>query len=89
MRDHRPRHLLALFYPQDTTLEMGPTTVIPQSHYPALNREGAHTSEQHLSLPHPGGGAEVCPSCPPWPLGSAYAPYQCSWHTGTAAASRC
>jgi hypothetical protein len=65
VRDHRARHLLALFYPQETTLEMGPTTVIPQSHYPALNREGANTSEQQLSLPRVDGGGPPEPLPPP------------------------
>lgn len=51
VRDHRLRHVLALFYPQDTSSFMGPTSVIPGSQYPGLDREGAHTSEQHLSLP--------------------------------------
>ncbi len=65
VRDHRPRHLLVMYYPQDTTLDMGPTTVIPQSHYPALNREGSHTSEQHLSLPHSDGGGGGDEPLPP------------------------
>jgi hypothetical protein len=53
VRDHRPRHILALFFPHATTLDMGPTTVIPGSHYPALDREGKATSEQHLQRVRP------------------------------------
>ena len=30
---HRTRWLLAMYYPQDTTVEMGPTGVLPGSHY--------------------------------------------------------
>ena len=30
---HRTRHALAFYYPQDTTLDMGPTAVVPGSHY--------------------------------------------------------
>ena len=32
-RRHRTRWLLAMYYPQDTTVEMGPTGVLPGSHY--------------------------------------------------------
>ena len=30
---HRTRYALAFYYPQDTTLNMGPTAVVPGSHY--------------------------------------------------------
>ena len=32
-RRHRTRWLLAMYYPQDTTVEMGPTGVLPGTHY--------------------------------------------------------
>ena len=32
-RRHRTRWVLAMYYPQDTTLEMGPTAFVPGSHY--------------------------------------------------------
>ena len=32
-RRHRTRRLLAFYYPQDTTEDMGPTSVVPGSHY--------------------------------------------------------
>ena len=35
-RHHRTRWAMAFYYPQDTTLEMGPSGVVPGSHY--LNR---------------------------------------------------
>jgi hypothetical protein len=40
VRDHRPAHLIPMFYPQDTTLDMGPTSVIPGTHLAGLDREG-------------------------------------------------
>ncbi len=36
-RHHRTRWCMAFYYPQDTTLELGPTTVVPGSQY--YNRE--------------------------------------------------
>jgi hypothetical protein len=66
VRDHRPRHILALFYPRETTLDMGPTCVLPGTQYPALDREGAHTSEQHLQRPRPAtDNASPPPALPP------------------------
>ena len=32
-RNHRPYWLMALYFPQDTTFEMGPTGLLPRSHY--------------------------------------------------------
>lgn len=32
-RRHRTRRVLAFYYPQDTTEEMGPTSIVPGSHY--------------------------------------------------------
>lgn len=33
VRDHHPRWVMAMYYPQDTPVEIGPTGVIPGSHY--------------------------------------------------------
>ncbi|SVB42125.1 uncharacterized protein METZ01_LOCUS194979, partial [marine metagenome] len=33
MRDHHPRWLMAMYYPQDVTIENGPTGVIPGTQY--------------------------------------------------------
>ncbi len=33
VRDHHPRWIMAMYYPQDTPVEIGPTGVIPGSHY--------------------------------------------------------
>jgi HEAT repeat protein len=33
VRDHHPRWIMAMYYPQDTPEEIGPTGVIPGSHY--------------------------------------------------------
>ena len=32
-RQHRTRWVMAMYYPQDVTVEMGPTAVVPGSHY--------------------------------------------------------
>ena len=50
-RHHRPRTLLAFYYPHQVTSELGPTGIAPGSHYyrHLLDRYDAH--EQHLVLP--------------------------------------
>ena len=42
---HRTRRLLVFYYPQDTPLELGPTGVVPMSHYYST-REGAEISPE-------------------------------------------
>jgi hypothetical protein len=39
LRDHRPRHVMAMYYPTDTTLAMGPTAVVPGSQYLECNKQ--------------------------------------------------
>ncbi len=41
VRDHRPWWVLAMYMPQDTTLEMGPTGVLPGSQHLMKRLEGA------------------------------------------------
>lgn len=49
VRDHRPRHVIVMFYPVDTTVDLGPTAVIPRTQYTSVDREGFHNSEERLS----------------------------------------
>lgn len=42
---HHTRRLLVFYYPQDTPLELGPTGVVPMSHYYST-REGAEVSPE-------------------------------------------
>ena len=42
---HHTRRLLVFYYPQDTPLELGPTGVVPMSHYYST-REGAEVSSE-------------------------------------------
>ncbi len=42
---HHTRRLLVFYYPQDTPLELGPTGVVPMSHYYST-REGAEISSE-------------------------------------------
>lgn len=42
---HHTRRLLVFYYPQDTPLELGPTGVVPMSHYYST-REGAAVSQE-------------------------------------------
>ena len=37
-----------MFYPQDTTIEMGPTAIIPSSYLCGVNREGFFHSEDRV-----------------------------------------
>ena len=43
---HHTRRLLVFYYPQDTPIELGPTGVVPMSHYYST-REGAEVSPEH------------------------------------------
>ena len=45
-RRHHTRRVLALYYPQDTTEDMGPTSVVPGSHYYNTLAGGLHASEE-------------------------------------------
>ncbi|MAG36185.1 MAG: phytanoyl-CoA dioxygenase [Dehalococcoidia bacterium] len=47
-RGHRTRWLLAFYYPQETTLEMGPTVVVPGSQY--YNTLPSDGTERELAL---------------------------------------
>lgn len=49
VRDHRCRHVIVMFYPIATTLDLGPTSVVPRSHYLGVDREGFHNSEERLT----------------------------------------
>jgi ectoine hydroxylase-related dioxygenase (phytanoyl-CoA dioxygenase family) len=49
VRDHHPRWIMAMYYPQDVTLDNGPTGVIPGSQYFESRVE---------KLPHAAGSAE-------------------------------
>ena len=40
VRDHRCRHVIAMYYPIATTVDLGPTTVVPRSQYSGVDREG-------------------------------------------------
>ena len=48
-RRHRTRWTLAMYYPQETTVEMGPTALVPGSHY--FNTEEAGTARDEMALP--------------------------------------
>ncbi len=49
VRDHRPRHVIIMFYPIETTLDLGPTSVLPTTQYSSVDRAGFHNSEERLS----------------------------------------
>jgi hypothetical protein len=56
-RRHRTRWTLAMYYPQETTLEMGPTALVPGSHY--FNTEEAGTARDEMALPVPAGSVAI------------------------------
>ncbi len=56
-RRHRTRWTLAMYYPQETTLEMGPTAFVPGSHY--FNTEEAGTAKDEMKLPVPAGSVAI------------------------------
>eukprot|EP01052_Picozoa_sp_SAG31_P003340 SAG31_NODE_127_length_23612_cov_39.709863_6_plen_182_part_00 len=49
VRDALPRHVIMFYYAQDTTLDMGPTSIIPGSQYYSVDRLGAGSSEHSLA----------------------------------------
>lgn len=48
VRDHRLRHVLIFAYMADITANMGPTAVLPRSHFLGINKDGFSASEQRL-----------------------------------------
>ncbi|CAF0873418.1 unnamed protein product [Rotaria sordida] len=45
LRHHQLRYVMAMYYPQDTTIEMGPTAIKPRSQYDVMDRKiHTHTS---------------------------------------------
>ncbi len=56
-RRHRTRWVLAMYYPQDTTLEMGPTAFVPGSHY--YNTAEAGAAREEMALPVPAGSVAI------------------------------
>ena len=56
-RRHRTRWTLAMYYPQETTLEMGPTALVPGSHY--FNTTEAGTARDEMALPVPAGSVAI------------------------------
>ena len=56
-RHHRSRWCMAFYYPQDTTLELGPTTVVPGSQY--YNREPDSEAGEELPLCGAGGTVTI------------------------------
>eukprot|EP00927_Polykrikos_kofoidii_P077909 TRINITY_DN74795_c0_g1_i1.p1 TRINITY_DN74795_c0_g1~~TRINITY_DN74795_c0_g1_i1.p1 ORF type:complete len:648 (-),score=74.86 TRINITY_DN74795_c0_g1_i1:225-2123(-) len=49
MRSHRPRWVMALYYPQDTVLDMGATALLPRSQYLTVDHEHRRSREDLLS----------------------------------------
>ncbi|MAW29367.1 MAG: hypothetical protein CMP98_11255 [Gammaproteobacteria bacterium] len=50
LRSHRPNWAMLLYYPQDTTVDMGPTQIIPGSQYWNVDHEGHEVGEDLLDL---------------------------------------
>ncbi|CAF1311549.1 unnamed protein product [Rotaria sp. Silwood1] len=45
LRHHQLRYVMAMYYPQDTTIEMGPTAIIPRSQYDVMHPKMSSHSE--------------------------------------------
>ncbi|CAF4718127.1 unnamed protein product, partial [Rotaria sp. Silwood2] len=45
LRHHQLRYAMAMYYPQDTTIEMGPTAIIPRSQYDVMHPKMYSPSE--------------------------------------------
>ncbi len=61
IRRPRPRFVLALYYPQDVTLDMGPTGLIPgRQYYPSLSdADPTRTTESAMGLCAPAGTVTI------------------------------
>jgi len=80
LRHHRPRWAMLMYYPAETTKDLGPTVIIPGSQYLSLGNMGHHLN------------TESCPS--EWrtdeqkwmmcPAGSVVLIHYDLWHRGTA-----
>jgi HEAT repeat protein len=51
LRHHRPRWLIAFYYPQDVTPDMGPTAIVPRSQYYLDRPDDAVAPEIQLCMP--------------------------------------
>ncbi len=67
-RRHRTRWILAMYYPQETTVDMGPTAFVPGSQY--CNTEAGGTANKELALAVPEGSVALV--------------HYDIWHRGTA-----
>ncbi len=56
-RRHRTRWILAMYYPQETTVDMGPTGVVPGSQY--YNTEFGSAMADEVPLPVPAGSVAI------------------------------
>ncbi|CAF5139872.1 unnamed protein product, partial [Rotaria sp. Silwood1] len=45
LRHHQLRYTMVMYYPQDTTIEMGPTAIIPRSQYDVKHQKMYSHSE--------------------------------------------
>lgn len=68
LRHHRPRWLIAFYYPQDVSADMGPTAIVPRSQYYLEQPDSAHWPE-----------ALLCP-----PTGTVAIVHFGMWHRATA-----
>eukprot|EP01043_Picozoa_sp_COSAG02_P070344 COSAG02_NODE_12416_length_1549_cov_1.113793_2_plen_122_part_00 len=48
MRSHRPRFIMAMYYPAAVSEDMGPTSVIPRTQYWTVDRRGFTQNEERL-----------------------------------------
>ena len=48
MRAHKPRFVMAMYYPAEVTEDMGPTSVIPRTQYWTVDRRGFNQNEERL-----------------------------------------
>ena len=49
VRKHEPAGVICMYYPTETTVEMGATCIVPESQYFSVNREGWTESEDQLA----------------------------------------
>ena len=57
LRHHQLRYIMAMYYPQDTTMEMGPTAIKPRSQYDVMDAN-THRSEDLLENSNASSGTE-------------------------------
>ena len=87
-RLHEPHWCMVMYYPQDTTPEMGPTQLLPGTQFYRGDSDRAHYSRGHIpSFGEQLAGWSTCVHTVTGPAGTVVVMHYDLWHRALAAAS--